>query len=81
VALPPPQVYAEADVLVTFNLPRNLVHWSQTPKLKLLQLVGAGSYQVTKTKYFESVPSESDFILANATGIAVPQISEHGEYK
>lgn len=77
--LPTPEVFASADVLLTFGLPTNLKHWSQTPNLKLLQCVGAGVNQITETPYWESVPDLSPVVLANSTGIHVPAISEHGE--
>ena len=33
---------------------------------------------MTNTEYYRSVPAESPLILANAAGIAVGQIAEHG---
>lgn len=77
--LPTSEVFASADVLLTFGLPTNLKHWSQTPNLKLLQCVGAGVNQITDTAYWESVPDSSPVVLANSTGIHVPAISEHGQ--
>ncbi|KAK4701864.1 hypothetical protein P7C70_g4366, partial [Phenoliferia sp. Uapishka_3] len=67
VPLPPPEVLADADVILCFHLPSNLKDWSQTPKLKLLQLVGAGAFQVTNTDFYRSIPADSPLILSNST--------------
>ncbi|KAL8290608.1 hypothetical protein RQP46_002866 [Phenoliferia psychrophenolica] len=77
VPLPPAEALAEADVILCFHLPSNLTSFSQTPNLKLLQLVGAGAFQVTNTDFYRSIPEDSPLILSNSTGIHVPAISEH----
>ena len=58
-------------------MPPNLTSFSQTPKLKLFQLLSAGSNHVENTPYFQSVPESSDLILASASGIHVSAIAEH----
>lgn len=68
---------AEADVLFGFQVPPHLTSFDQTPKLKLFQLLSAGYGHITSTPFFKSVPDESDFTLASASGIHVSTISEH----
>lgn len=58
-------------------MPPGLDSYEQTPKLKLFQLLSAGSNHVENTPYFQSVPKSSDLILATASGIHVSAIAEH----
>lgn len=47
-------------------------------RLKLLQTVGSGTAQVTGSEFWKTIPPEHPLILANAAGIHVSPIGEHG---
>lgn len=64
-------------MLFTFRLPSSLRSFDQTPKLKLFQLLSAGSNHIENTPYYHSIPASSDLILASASGIHVSAIAEH----
>ncbi|KAK4053403.1 hypothetical protein OIV83_001568 [Microbotryomycetes sp. JL201] len=74
---PPDHVLREADILFSFGVPSNLVDVVQTPKLKLVQLVGSGSTQVTTSSFWKTVTPELDIKLCNSAGIHQNPIGEH----
>lgn len=69
--LPPPEVYAEADVMLVFQIPENLASFSQAPRLKLWQGTASGTNHLTNTPFFRSTSSEDLMTLASAAGIHV----------
>ncbi|KAM0792727.1 hypothetical protein ACM66B_002505 [Microbotryomycetes sp. NB124-2] len=74
---PPEDVLNETEILLTFNLPANLCNVTQTPKLKLIQLVGSGSTQVTASDYWKTVGPDHNITLCNSAGIHQNPIGEH----
>ncbi|GAA5899574.1 hypothetical protein JCM8208_000595 [Rhodotorula glutinis] len=75
--IPTADEYARADAIFAFTVPNNLESFDQTPRLKLWQGLSAGYSHLTDTKYFKSIPSESEVIFASASGIHVRTIGEH----
>ncbi|ORY80722.1 hypothetical protein BCR35DRAFT_352483 [Leucosporidium creatinivorum] len=74
---PPDEVWREADAILCFGLPKGLKEVGQTPRLKLLQVVGSGTRQITDTPFYQSVPKDHPLILANSAGIHGGPIGEH----
>ncbi|KAM0747316.1 hypothetical protein T439DRAFT_350124 [Meredithblackwellia eburnea MCA 4105] len=75
--LPPAQVFAEADVILAFVVPSNLTHISQTPRLKLWQVLGSGTDLVVNSDFWRSIPKDHPLLLSNVAGIHAVPIAEH----
>lgn len=74
---PSTEDFADADAIFTFMLPPALVDFTQTPRLKLFQLLSAGVGHITGTPYYLSIPSSSPVVFASASGIHACTIGEH----
>lgn len=75
--LPTDEIYASADVIMLFVVPKNLTSFSQTPKLKLFQALTAGNNHLSSTAYFKSIPLDSKTVFSTASGIHSVTIAEH----
>lgn len=80
---PTQEAYERADVLLTFNMPTNLHDIKQMPRLRLLQLVGSATHQVTGSAFVKSAASgtgngdRKPFYISNTAGIHTSCIGEH----
>lgn len=74
---PTSQDLADADVIFGLTIPKELKRIDQVPKLKLYQAVSAGFSHITNTEFFKGIPSSSELMFSNASGIHVSTIGEH----
>lgn len=75
--LPSAEEYAAADVLFCVTLPANLLHESQTPRLRFIQLLSSGVGHIISSPFYKSFKEDHPLQLANATGLQVTPIGEH----
>ncbi|KAK4057480.1 hypothetical protein OIO90_001549 [Microbotryomycetes sp. JL221] len=75
--LPTDQDLAQADAILCFQLPDNLMSVQQVPKLKFVQALSAGFTQFEHHPFYKSLTSKDDIIFASASGIHVSTIGEH----
>lgn len=68
---------ANAEALVTFQLPAALKSVSDAPNLKFIQVLSAGINQIERTQFWQDLPAENDLMISNASGIHVVTIAEH----
>ncbi|KAM0786820.1 hypothetical protein ACM66B_002251 [Microbotryomycetes sp. NB124-2] len=75
--LPTEDQLAQADAILAFQLPAELISVQQVPRLKLVQALSAGFTQFEHHEFYKSLTNKDHISFASASGIHVSTIGEH----